>query len=206
MARGLPLNFVRQGLLEPRPDAGFLPDPLGKAAVLAGSCSEATRRQVAVMAEHHRAIAIDPLAADDPDRLARLAIGPVEHALAAGEPVLFYSSAAPERVAEIQRRMGQARSAALLEQTFALLASELVSRGVRRLVVAGGETSGAVVQALGVDALAIGSQIDPGVPWTMSLDEPRVALALKSGNFGAPDFFDRALRTVSPESDGEGRQ
>ena len=71
--------------------------------------------------------------------------------------------------------------------------AQLVALGVRRLVIAGGETAGAVVQALGVEALAIGPPIDPGVPWTMSLGEPRIALALKSGNFGGDDFFDRAL-------------
>ena len=71
-----------------------------------------------------------------------------------------------------------------------------MKRGVRRLVVAGGETSGAVVQALGIEALAIGPQIDPGVPWTASLGDPAIALALKSGNFGAEDFFEKALRML----------
>ena len=66
-------------------------------------------------------------------------------------------------------------------------------RGVRRLVVAGGETSGAIVQALGISGLRIGPQIDPGVPWTASLDDPPLALALKSGNFGTKDFFTRAF-------------
>ena len=77
------------------------------------------------------------------------------------------------------------------------IARGLVARGVRRLVVAGGETAGAVVQALDVTGLRIGRQIDPGVPWTVSLpgsdDAPALALALKSGNFGAPDFFLRAF-------------
>jgi uncharacterized protein YgbK (DUF1537 family) len=80
-----------------------------------------------------------------------------------------------------------------VEAIFAAIALRLVDQGVRRLVVAGGETSGAVVNALGVQALAIGPQIDPGVPWTLSLGEPRIALALKSGNFGAADFFEKAL-------------
>jgi uncharacterized protein YgbK (DUF1537 family) len=75
----------------------------------------------------------------------------------------------------------------------AQIARALVERGVRRLVVAGGETSGAVVAALGVRALKIGPPIDPGVPWTVSLGEPQLALALKSGNFGAPDFFLKAF-------------
>ena len=103
--------------------------------------------------------------------------------------MLIYSSAAPEDVALAQHVLGKAASAALVESAFAAVAQGLVAQGVRRLVVAGGETSGAVVEALGVTALAIGPQIDPGVPWTVSLGEPAVALALKSGNFGAPDFF-----------------
>ena len=73
------------------------------------------------------------------------------------------------------------------------IARELVAAGVRRLVVAGGETSGAVVSALGVEGLDIGREIDPGVPWTFSIGEPRLALALKSGNFGSEDFFTKAF-------------
>jgi uncharacterized protein YgbK (DUF1537 family) len=75
----------------------------------------------------------------------------------------------------------------------AAIARGLVAKGVRRLVVAGGETSGAVVEALGVKGLRIGPAIDPGVPWTVSLGDPPLALALKSGNFGAPDFFIKAI-------------
>jgi uncharacterized protein YgbK (DUF1537 family) len=97
----------------------------------------------------------------------------------------------------VQRALGQERAAALVEAVFAELALRLADQGVRRLVVAGGETSGAVVNALGVQALAIGPQIDPGVPWTMSLGEPRIALALKSGNFGAADFFEKALGQIA---------
>ena len=85
------------------------------------------------------------------------------------------------------------------------IAQGLVARGVRRLVVAGGETAGAAVKALGITGLRIGGQIDPGVPWTVSLPaspgEPPLALALKSGNFGAPDFFLRAFAVL----DGEAR-
>jgi len=117
----------------------------------------------------------------------------VAAALDAGKPFLVYSSAEPEAVAEVQRRLGQDAAATLVEDTLALMARELVARGVRRLVIAGGETSGAVVKALGVHALAIGPTIDPGVPWTLSLGDPRLKLALKSGNFGGLDFFEKAL-------------
>jgi uncharacterized protein YgbK (DUF1537 family) len=197
VALGLVQNFVREGLLTPHPDAARLPSAGGKAAVLAGSCSQATRAQVAVMAQRHRAVAIDPLSDDDPVRIAAAALAQAMPALDAGDTVLFYSGAEPDAVARVQQQLGRERAAALVEATFAQIAPRLVERGVRRLVVAGGETAGAVVGALGVQALAIGGQIDPGVPWTMSLSEPRIALALKSGNFGAADFFEKALAMVT---------
>ena len=92
-----------------------------------------------------------------------------------------------------QQELGADRAGQLVEQAFARIAQGLVQAGVRKLVVAGGETAGAVVSALGVRRLRIGPQIDPGVPWTESLDDPPLALALKSGNFGSPDFFAKAL-------------
>jgi uncharacterized protein YgbK (DUF1537 family) len=93
----------------------------------------------------------------------------------------------------VQDALGRERAAALVEETFALLARALVERGVRRFVVAGGETSGAVVQALGVDTLVIGPQIHPGEQRTTALGRHRLALALKTGNFGSEDFFLKAL-------------
>jgi uncharacterized protein YgbK (DUF1537 family) len=107
--------------------------------------------------------------------------------------VLIYSTAAPDAVRAAQEAVGKARAATLVEDALAAIAKALVERGVRRLVVAGGETSGAVVGALGVRALAIGPQIDPGVPWTFTVPGEPVGLALKSGNFGAEDFFLKAL-------------
>jgi 3-dehydrotetronate 4-kinase len=104
-----------------------------------------------------------------------------------------YSTADPAHVAAIQARLGRERAASLIEGAFGLLARELVVRGVRRLVVAGGETAGAVVQALDVEALEIGPMIDPGVPWTTALGQQSLALALKSGNFGSENFFEKAL-------------
>ena len=103
-------------------------------------------------------------------------------------------------MAAAQEQLGRERAGALVEKVMAEIARGLVARGVRRLVIAGGETAGAVVQALGVTGLRIGRQIDPGVPWTVSLPggvgEPALALALKSGNFGAPDFFLRAFSAL----------
>jgi uncharacterized protein YgbK (DUF1537 family) len=100
-------------------------------------------------------------------------------------------------VRDVQNRLGRERAGAHVEDALAEIAQGLVQRGVRRLVVAGGETSGAVVHALGVSELRIGPQIEPGVPWTASLGEPRLALALKSGNFGAPDFFLHAFDVLN---------
>jgi uncharacterized protein YgbK (DUF1537 family) len=113
------------------------------------------------------------------------------------KPFLITASAAPERVDYIQERLGRDRAGRIVETALAEIAQGLVGRGVRRLVVAGGETSGAVVQALGIRGLRIGPQIDPGVPWTASLDDPPLALALKSGNFGSKDFFTRAFACLS---------
>jgi uncharacterized protein YgbK (DUF1537 family) len=198
VALGLPQNFFAAGLMQPRTDAGALPPAGGKPAVLAGSCSAATRQQVARMAERYPAHALDPIADPDPGRLAAKALSAIAPALEAGKPFLIYSTAEPAQVAAVQAKLGAERAATIVEDALALVAERIVASGVRRLVVAGGETSGAVVKALGVKALAIGPQIDPGVPWTTSVGtEPRIALALKSGNFGAPDFFEKALAQSS---------
>ena len=194
IALGLPENFRRQGLLGDGGGADALPAVEGAAAVLSGSCSEATRRQVAFIAENAPVFAIDPLAAAEGMDVAAQALDWATPLL--GErPVLVSATAAPDEVAAVQRRLGRERAGALVEDIMARIASGLVERGVRRLVVAGGETSGAVVQALGVTGLRIGRQIDPGVPETQSLgDATALAVVLKSGNFGGEDFFDKAMR------------
>ena len=193
VARGLPQNFRDAGLLPVRENAARLPEVAGKSAVLAGSCSAATRAQVAAFARTHAAVALDVASGRTAEAMAASAIDAVTSELEAGRPFLIYSTAEPAQVQWLQGRLGRERAAMLIEGAFAHLARGLVARGVRRLVVAGGETAGAVVQALGVEALEIGCEIDPGVPWTTSVGEPRLALALKSGNFGAEDFFAKAL-------------
>jgi uncharacterized protein YgbK (DUF1537 family) len=150
----------------------------GPAAVIAGSCSHATMAQVGRMAALHDAIELDPRTAD----AARVADAAV--AALAGGPVLVYSSAPPERVVP--------GAGAAVEGMLGDVARRLVAAGVRRLVVAGGETSAAVVHALGVRVLRVGEEIARGVPWMIS-DEPVLELALKSGNFGGPDFFLEAI-------------
>jgi uncharacterized protein YgbK (DUF1537 family) len=111
-------------------------------------------------------------------------------------PVLVYSSAPPNEVREIQAKLGRTSAGDIVETALAEIARTLSSKGFTRLIVAGGETSGAVVGALSVKALAIGPEIDPGVPWTRAMSGSDVALALKSGNFGSPDFFVKAWRLL----------
>jgi len=199
IALSLPENFRRQGLIGDGGGADILPRIGGKAAVLSGSCSQATLAQLTYMRERAPAFAIDPLAAAAGRDVASEALSWAADKL--GEaPILFAATAPPDAVAAVQQQLGRERAGALIEGIMAEIAKGLVARGVRRLVVAGGETAGAVVQALGVTGLRIGRQIDPGVPWTVSLprnlDEPALALALKSGNFGAPDFFLRAFAAL----------
>jgi uncharacterized protein YgbK (DUF1537 family) len=193
IAMGLPENFRRAGLLEAGVVADRLPTVPGGEAVLAGSCSATTLEQIAAMEAAGR-----PTLRLDPERLAAgwSAAEAVSWALArmGDGPVLIYASAAPEEVRATQARLGRDRAGALVEQALADVARGLVEGGVRRLVVAGGETSGAVVQALGVKGLAIGPMIDPGVPATVSIGaRPSLALVLKSGNFGSTDLFTKAF-------------
>ncbi|MET0963341.1 MAG: nucleotide-binding domain containing protein, partial [Noviherbaspirillum sp.] len=111
-------------------------------------------------------------------------------------PLLVYATATPETVKAVQAALGVERAGSLVEDALAAIAQGLVGLGVGQLIVAGGETSGAVVKALGVTGLRIGPEIDPGVPWTAALQDGRagkpLALALKSGNFGSEDFFIKA--------------
>ena len=192
IAIGLPENFRRKGLLGPSAGADALPAIGGTAAVLSGSASNATLGQVEAFRAARPAFRLDPLALARGQDQAAAAIAWARPLLAGG-PVLIYASAPPAEVAAAQAALGRERAGALIEAALAAVARGLVEAGVRRLVVAGGETAGAVVQALGVGALRIGPQIDPGVPATVSLDERPLALALKSGNFGGVDFFAKAI-------------
>ncbi|MBV1800199.1 3-oxo-tetronate kinase [Siccirubricoccus sp. G192] len=191
VAMGLPANFRRAGLLPERGDAAVLPPMRGHAVVLAGSCSRATLGQIGLARNHVPVLELDALALPDAAALAAQALEWAAGRL--GEtPLVIAASAPPDRVAALQARLGREAAGALVEQAMAAIAEGLVARGVGRLVVAGGETSGAVVARLGVKALRIGPEIDPGVPWTYA--EPvGLHLALKSGNFGGRDFFLKAF-------------
>jgi uncharacterized protein YgbK (DUF1537 family) len=174
-------------------DAEVVPSRSGPVAVLSGSGSAATLAQVRRLAADVPHRLIDPLAlARDGASLPALIEWAREHA--GRGPVLLYSTAPPDAVRHAQRELGRDEAAALVEHAFGALAAALAAQGVRRFVVAGGETSGAVLDALGIRMLAFGEEIDPGVPWTRSLDPDGFHLALKSGNFGSPDFFIKALQ------------
>ena len=198
VAMGLPENFRRAGLLPARSDAAALPAAEGLCAVVAGSCSRATLGQIGLARDHVPVLELDPVAMPDAAALAKQALGWVEGKLDAARPVVVAASAPPDKVAALQAKLGREKAGVLVENALAAIAEGLVAHGVKRLVVAGGETSGAVVQRLGVRSLRIGAEIDPGVPWTYA--EPTgIHLALKSGNFGARDFF---LKAFGPPSDG----
>jgi 3-dehydrotetronate 4-kinase len=195
-AIGLAENFRKSGLLAHRSAPEHLPEVGGGAAVLSGSCSTATLRQIAAISRHHPAFKLDvmSLAHAYEATLQEVMHWALPHI--PGSPILIYASAPPQEVAKTQAALGAERAGNLVERSLADLAKLLSAAGVRRLVVAGGETSGAVVTGLGIAALRIGEQIAPGVPATVSLGEPQMALALKSGNFGSDDFFRHALAAL----------
>lgn len=194
LARAAGTEAVAAGL--PATSAGRADLPAGPGLVLAGSCSAATMEQVdrAVAAfPSHR---LDPATTPDPEDLLATATEWLTAHLGAG-PVLIYSSAGPERRAAARTAMGP-DVAEHLERTLGQLARTAVGLGVRRVVVAGGETSGAVVSTLGVRAVVVTAEEDHGVPWCVTTDAPELGLLLKSGNFGRPDLLVRAMEGVTP--------
>jgi len=166
---------------------------------VSGSCSVATNAQVAhFIASGRPALALQPLRMAAGDDVVREALDWARPHLANG-PVLVYSTAEPDDVRSIQAQLGVEQAGALVEQTLAAIARGLVELGVRQLVVAGGETSGACVQALGIAQMRIGGQIDPGVPWCHAASPAApegLHIALKSGNFGSTEFFTKAFTSL----------
>ena len=197
LALGLPGNFRKAGKLRDI-DAAQLEPVAGGEVVLAGSASVATNGQVAAWLEANRpALRINPLELAAGRPVVEQAL---EFARKAGETVLIYATSSPDEVKAVQQQLGVERAGAMVEDALGQIAKGLLNAGVRRFVVAGGETSGAVVQALGVQLLQIGAQIDPGVPATVSSGAQPLAMALKSGNFGGRDFFSKALKQLAGES------
>jgi uncharacterized protein YgbK (DUF1537 family) len=196
VAIGLPANF---GIL-PSPAAAGLPEHAGFQAVVSGSCSLATNRQVQTfMAQGRPARAIDPLRIAAGVDVAAEVLAWAQPLLASG-PLLVYSTDDSQGIQAVQGELGVEQAGTLVEQVLAAVALGLVRLGVGQLVVAGGETSGACVQALGIAQLQIGPQIDPGVPWCHARCGAAPAglhLALKSGNFGTDDFFIKAFKALA---------
>ena len=194
VAIGLPANWG----LKANPRTSELPASQGRRAIVSGSCSQATLGQVRHFIEQGLPHwAIDPLKlVDDAGHQAAVAqaLGFArEHP---DQPVLICSSATPDAVRAIQQRMGTQQAGERVEQALAAVARGLIEQGVRQLIVAGGETSGACVQALGITQMQIGPQIDPGVPWchaSAPLSPEGLHITLKSGNFGGVDFFTRSF-------------
>ncbi len=192
VALALPANFIRRG--EARGTENSFAGIEGAEAILAGSCSGATRRQIEVHAKTHPTLAIDVDAVMSGALTGEQVLSFIEEN--SGRAPLAYSSGDPVAVAAAQEKYGREAVAARLDALFGETARALVDRGTRRLVVAGGETSGAVVQALGLGALRVGPEIDPGVP-ILTNAEGTLALALKSGNFGSENFLAKALDAMA---------
>lgn len=198
LALGLAAAYIARGLVKADAHAAQLPVAGGKAVVISGSCSVATNAQVKHwIAAGKPAIKVDAREIAGGQPVAQRVLD--WHAQQT-ETCLIYATSPPEEVAALQKEFGANSLGEQIEHGFAQIAQGLIAQQVRRFVVAGGETSGAVVNALGVQSLKIGETIDPGVPWTSGqvgkplLDTPApVLLALKSGNFGTEDFFSKAL-------------
>lgn len=194
VAIGLAQNFG----ISPSTTAGTLPQASGFKAVVSGSCSVATNAQVAAfIAAGRPAFAIDPLRiSSGADVVAETLAWAKPHL--AKDVVLVYSTADPAAIKATQNRLGVEAAGAMVERTLASVAKGLVEAGVGQLVVAGGETSGACVQALGITHMQIGMQIAPGVPWCFAQsNEAPLHITLKSGNFGGPDFFTEAYTMLA---------
>lgn len=192
IAIGLPANF---GLCV-HPASSKLPAASGYQAIVSGSCSQATNLQVENFKNLGGATyAVNPLELSEKsvEQLLGEVLTWAEPRLSLG-PVLVYSSASPDQVKAVQSQLGVQAAGNAIENLLGLVAKGLVSLGVGQLLVAGGETSGACVKALGIDQMQIGQQIDPGVPWCYAeVQNKPLHLALKSGNFGATDFFTNAF-------------
>ena len=189
VALGLPSNFAKRGQIR-RSGMGWRGEP-GGCVVLSGSCSNATRAQVALHGQTNPSYEID--AGDVINGLLR-AQTVADWLMEADGIPLAYSSADPAIVADIQKQFGRDKSADALEAFFAEVSRQLVAGGIRKILTAGGETSGAIVEGLQLTTLEIGPEIDPGVPALRASD--RLVIALKSGNFGAPDYFEKAAEML----------
>lgn len=195
IALGLPSQLKSRNNHKEKITAHKLPKVLGKELILSGSCSEMTLAQVNEFSKKYRTLKLNPIELAESNSSLDNAVDWVIQAKGE-EPILVYASAPPDAVNEAQKRLGRDLASSTVENALAKIASAAVQNGFRRIVVAGGETAGAVVSNLGIKGIMIGEQIDPGVPTTVSIGNPSIGLVLKSGNFGSADFFEKALKVM----------
>ena len=195
IALGLPSQFKSRNNHQEETRAHSLPKVLGKELVLSGSCSEMTLAQVDEFSKRYSTLKLNPIElAENNSALANSVDWVIQ---AKGEePILVYASAPPDAVKQAQKKLGRDLASSTVENALAKIALAAVQNGFRRIVVAGGETAGAVVSNLGIKGIMIGEQIDPGVPTTVSIGDPSIGLVLKSGNFGSADFFEKAFEVM----------
>lgn len=198
LAQGLPDNYRRQGKMPAKASKTEFAAPKGKGVMLAGSCSAATRRQIAHAQDAGvPSFRLDALQIANGELTAEKVLAFIAEQDGSTYPALIYSSTDPDQVKIAQEKLGRFEAGEMIENFLSSLAVSLAGQGYQRFIVAGGETSGAVVNALDAQAVQIGPEIDPGVPWVFTLDENNpVCLALKSGNFGSDDFFTKAWEMV----------
>ena len=195
IALGLPSQLKSRNNCKEKIGSHKLPKVLGKELILSGSCSEMTLAQVNEFSKKYRTLKLNPIQLAESNSSLNNAVDWVIRAKGE-EPILVYASAPPDAVNEAQKRLGRDLASSIVENALAKIASAAVQNGFRRIVVAGGETAGAVVSNLGIKGIMIGEQIDPGVPTTVSIGNPSIGLVLKSGNFGSADFFEKALKIM----------
>ena len=195
IALGLPSQFKSRNNHQEETRAHSLPKVLGKELVLSGSCSEMTLAQVDEFSKRYSTLKLNPIELAENNSALANAVDWVIQAKGK-EPILVYASAPPDAVKQAQKKLGRDLASSTVEKALAKIALSAVQNGFRRIVVAGGETAGAVVSNLGIKGIMIGEQIDPGVPTTVSIGDPSIGLVLKSGNFGSADFFEKAFKVM----------
>ena len=195
LAIGLADNFESKGLFTKSDNSSDLASVSGEAVIISGSCSKATREQVAIFQKKHPSFKVDPVSIQQGDISSDDVINWYEdnkHQT----PLMIYATDSPKSVKASQEKLGVEQAGLLVEELMADVVAQLAKRGVNKFVVAGGETSGSVVQALNISSLKVGSTIAPGVPVMQTLSVEPKLVALKSGNFGDKDFFEKALQLM----------
>ena len=197
---GVAIGLTRNAIVKNKEDASALPPAVGLKAIVSGSCSIATNEQVAhFLASGGQGFPVDPMRIAQGEDMVSCALEWAKDRVNAN-PILIYATAAPESVRHVQEQLGIEKAGELVEHALSEITKGLVQLGVRQLIVAGGETSGACVQALEISQMRIGPQIAPGVPWchakTRFASSEGAHITLKSGNFGAPDFFTNAFSVL----------